>query len=198
MPGSPALPGLLPREAAMIRRQAEGSDRGRIAVGRFGAPHGVRGEIRVKSYTADPLAIAGYGELQDRTGTRKFRLANARHVKDDMLVVRVAGVTDRAAVEALVNEELFIERAQLPPPEEDEFYLNDLIGLEARLRDGTRYGHIKNVLNFGAGDILEIDTGAAETAMLAFTKPVVPEVHVTERYVIVDPPKEFEGEPSSG
>lgn len=182
----------------MMRRQAEGTDRERIAVGRFGAPHGVRGEVRVKSYTADPLAIAGYGELQDRTGTRKFRLANARHVKDDMLVVRVAGVADRTAVEALVNEELFIDRAQLPPPEEDEFYLNDLIGLEARLRDGARYGRIKNVLNFGAGDILEIDTGAAETAMLAFTKSVVPEVHVTEGYVIVDPPEEIEGEPPSG
>lgn len=179
----------------MTRQPMPSSQDGRIAVGRFGAPHGVRGEIRIKSYTADPLAIAGYRELQDRSGARKFRITNARHVKDDILVARVAGCADRTAVEALVNEELFIARAQLPAPEEDEFYLNDLIGLEARLRDGTRYGRIANVHNFGAGDILEIDTGAAETAMLPFTKVAVPEVYMEAGYIVVDPPAEIEGEP---
>lgn len=182
----------------MTRHKPEHADSGRIAVGRFGAPHGVRGEIRVKSYTADPLAIASYGELQDRAGTRKFRLTSTRHVKDDMLVARIAGAADRTAVEALVNEELFIERAQLPAPAEDEFYLSDLIGLEARLRDGTRFGRVRNVLNFGAGDILEIDTGASDTAMLAFAKAIVPEVNIAERYIVVEPPEEIEGEPQAG
>lgn len=181
----------------MKRPRPSSSPDTRIAVGRFGAAHGVRGEIRVKSYTADPLAIAAYGELQDRSGSRKFRITDARHVKDDMLVARVAGVADRAAVEALVNEELFIERAQLPEAAEDEFYLSDLIGLEARLRDGTRFGRVANVVNFGAGDILEIDTGAAETILLPFTKAVVPDVKVTDGYVIVEPPAEIEGEERS-
>ena len=178
----------------MTRAPEKAPDDRLIAVGRFGAPHGVRGEIRVKSYTADPLAIAGYGELQDRTGLRRFRLTHARHVKDDMLVARIAGVADRTAVEALVNEELFIPRVQLPAPEGDEFYLSDLIGLEARLADGSRFGRIAYVHNFGAGDILEIDKGTPETVMVPFTKAAVPEVHIAQGHVVVEPPVEIEGE----
>lgn len=166
---------------------------GHILIGRFGAVHGVRGEIRIKSFTADPMDLAGYGELRTRDG-RRLKIARSRHVKDDMLVAAIAGIADRTAAEALVNQEIFISRDQLPPPEDDEFYLADLIGLEARLENGARFGVIRNVVNFGAGDILEVQPDVGEIALLAFTKAVVPVVKVSDGYVVVAPPAEIDGE----
>ena len=163
-------------------------------VGRFGAAHGVRGEIRIKSFTAEPLAIARYGELVNRDNSRQFRLSNVRHIKDDMLVARISGIDNRDSAETLVNQEIFVNRLQLPPPEEDEYYLTDLIGLEARLKSGERFGRVLNVVNFGAGDILEIDAGTAESRMVPFTKAAVPEVNIAGKYIIVEPPAEIDGE----
>lgn len=169
-----------------------------ILVGRFGAPHGVRGEIRIKSFTEEPMALARYGALCDRSGARAFHLSQARHQKDDMLVARVEGVATRDAAAALTNTDIYVPRSQLPEAEEDEFYLSDLIGLEARLATGERYGRIVNVANFGAGDILEIDRGEGETVLLPFTKAAVPDVKLAQGHVIVDPPGEIEGEPRPG
>ncbi len=168
---------------------------GFILLGRFGAPHGVRGEIRIKSFTADPMAIAAYGEVSDRVGAMRFRLTNARHLKDDMLVARVTGVATREAAQALTNVEIYIERAKLPAAAEDEFYLNDLIGLEARLANGERFGRVVNVANFGAGDIIEIDTGSAETKLIPFTREAVPVVDVNAGFLVVDPPAEIDAPP---
>ena len=167
---------------------------GRILVGRFGAPHGVRGEVRIKSFTAEPLAISRYGELSNLAGSWHFQIRNARHIKDDMLVARISGVETRDAAEALTNQDIFIARDQLPPADDDEFYLADLIGLEARLQSGERFGRVLNVANFGAGDILEIDVGAAESKLLPFTKTAVPAVRVADGYVLVEPPAEIDGE----
>ena len=167
-----------------------------VLVGRFGAAHGVRGEIRLKSFTADPRAIASYGALTDASGTRRFALAGLRVVKDDMCVVRVEGVADRTAAEQLTNVELFLPRAQLPPPEEDEFYLADLVGLAAVLETGEPYGTIERVLDFGAGDILEIrPSGGGETRLVPFTKAAVPDVDIAGGRVTVVPPVEVAGEP---
>ena len=128
-----------------------------ILVGVFGAPHGVRGEVRLKSYTEDPMAIAGYGPLSDAAGKRHFVLKSARLVKDDMLVARVEGVNDREGAAALTNVKLHISRAKLPPPEdEDEFYHADLIGLRVENAEGEVLGTIGAVLDFGAGEILEM------------------------------------------
>lgn len=167
---------------------------GLVLVGRFGAPHGVRGEIRIKSYTGDPLALAGYGGLTDVTGTRRFALKRVRPVKDDMLVAQVEGVADRNAAEALTNADIFVPRASLPAPDEDEFYFSDLIGLAAVLPDGSRFGTVRAVDNFGAGDILVIETGAGEEALLPFTKLVVPKVDIAGGAVHVVLPEEIDGE----
>ena len=162
----------------------------RILVGIFGAPHGVRGEVRLKSFTGDPMAIADYPRLTDETGARPFKIIAARPVKDDMLIVRVDGVGDRTAAEKLTNVSLSIAREDLPPVDEDEFYNADLIGLRAETRDGAALGVIAAVLNFGAGDILDVRPDAGENILLPFTKKVVPVVDIAGGRVIVEPPEE--------
>ena len=170
-----------------------------VLVGRFGAAHGVRGEVRLKSFTGDPAAISDYAPLYGENGTRSFRLRSLRHVRDDMFVARVEGIDSRNDAEALVNLDLFMPRSLLPPPDEDEFYHADLIGLAARLTDGTRLGEIVDVLNFGAGDILEVRPEAGDTLLFPFTKAVVPNIDLATREVIIVPPQESEArEDNSG
>lgn len=164
-----------------------------VLVARFGAAHGVRGEIRLKSFTGEPEAIAYYSPLYDQTGTRSFVLTYLRHVREDMFVARVEGVTSRTDAEALTNLDLHADKAQLPPPEEDEFYHSDLIGLAAVLQDGTRLGDVLNVLNFGAGDILEVKPATGgDTLLYPFTKAVVPVIDLAEKRVVIAPPAESE------
>jgi len=167
-----------------------------VLLGRFGAPHGVRGEIRLQSFTADPLAIGSYGPLTDRSGAKFFTLASLRPQGKDMLVARVEGVADRTGAERLTGVELYIARDRLPAPEdEDEFYLADLVGLRAETRDGKEIGKVLAVRNFGAGDILEIAPAqGGETLMFPFTRVVVPVVSVPEGRVVVEPPEETEVE----
>lgn len=162
----------------------------RLLVGIFGAPHGVRGEIRLKSYTADPMTIASYTGLTDEAGTRSFKIMSARPVKDDLLVVRVEGVADRNAAEKLTNVPIALARAALPPADDEEFYHADLLGLRAETAEGLALGHVANVLNFGAGDILEVRPAAGETLLFPFTKAVVPTVDLAGGRVIVVPPDE--------
>eukprot|EP01037_Dinobryon_pediforme_P013576 gene13576-13695_t len=133
-----------------------------VLVGIFGAAHGVRGEIRLKSYTQDPAAIGDYGPLSSKNG-QIFELLTLRPVKDDMFVARIKGVADRNGAEALTNTELFVPRSQLPPPDEDEFYYSDLIGLRAETDEGLLLGHVRSLENFGAGDIIEIAPETGET-----------------------------------
>lgn len=161
-----------------------------ILVGIFGAAHGVRGEIRLKSYTGDPLAIADYPRLTDKSGKIKFKLVSARPVKDDILVVRVEGVADRTAAEKLTNQSIYIARTDLPPADEEEFYHADLLGLRVETREGALIGTIANVLNFGAGDILDVRPELGDNLLLPFTKKVVPIVEIANRRVIVDMPDE--------
>ena len=165
----------------------------RILVGQFGAPHGVKGELRLKSYTQDPAAIGRYGPLSDTRGGRSFEIAALRVLKEDLFVVRVKGIATREAAEQLTNVALFLPRAALPAAEEDEFYHADLIGLAARTADGEALGEIANILNFGGGDILEITPRAGgETLLLPFTKACVPIVDLASGYVVVVPPIEIE------
>ncbi len=111
-------------------------------MGVFGAPQGVRGEVRVKSLTGEPSAIGAYGPLTDKNSTRAFVFDALRPLKDDMLAARVAGVSTREAAEALKGVEIFARRNQLPPPNEDEFYYDDLVGLEAVDAAGGRIGRV--------------------------------------------------------
>ncbi len=167
-----------------------------VLLGRFGAPHGVRGEIRLQSFTADPLAIGSYGPLTDKSGAKSFTLASLRPQGKDMLVARVEGVADRTGAERLTGVELYIARDRLPAPEDDdEFYLADLVGLRAETRDGKEIGKVLAVRNFGAGDILEIAPAeGGETLMFPFTRVVVPVVSVPEGRVVVEPPEEIEAQ----
>jgi 16S rRNA processing protein RimM len=170
-----------------------------VLLGRFGAAHGVRGEIRLQSFTGDPRAIAAYGALTDKSGARSFKLVSIRPQGKEMLVARVEGVSDRAGAEALTGVELYVSRDKLPPPDEDEFYLADLVGLRAETREGAEIGRVIALRNFGAGDILEVAPAAGgETLMFPFTKAVVPVVSVAEGRVVIEPPEEIDGDPAAG
>ncbi len=167
--------------------------KGLVLLGRFGAPHGVRGEIRLQSFTGDPLAIATYDGLTDKGGARAFRLHSVRPQGKDMLVAQVDGVDDRNGAEALNGVELYVPRENLPAPEEDEFYIADLVGIRAETREGEALGVIVAVRNFGAGDILEIAPAQGpEALMLPFTKAVVPIVDLPAGRVVIAPPTEVE------
>jgi 16S rRNA processing protein RimM len=169
------------------------ADQTLVCVGRLGAAHGVRGEIRLKSHTGDPSAIATYGPLLDPIGSRTFTIESLRHIRDDMFVARLKGVRDRSAAEALCNVDLYIERSLLPPPDEEEFYHSDLIGLAAVLPGGEPFGKVLDVLNFGAGDILEIRPAAGgEAILLPFTQAVVPHVDIAGGKITIAPPAEVE------
>ena len=169
-----------------------------ILVGRFGAPHGVRGEIRLQSFTGEPRAIAGYGPLQAGDG-RCFALSAVRLVKDNMLVARVAGIADRDAAAALTHLELYVARAALPPPDEDEVYVADLVGMAALNGEGRALGTVVGVPNYGGGDLVEVrpPTGG-ETVLFPFTKAVVPTIDLAGRTLTIVPPDEVEEEDEPG
>ncbi|MFC7053261.1 ribosome maturation factor RimM [Hansschlegelia quercus] len=162
-----------------------------VQLGVIGAPHGVRGELRVKSFTADPKALAGYRPLTDAAGTKSFEIASARPIKDDMLVVRFKSVGTREAAAALTGVGLYAPREALPPAEDDdEFYHADLIGLRAETADAGLVGEITAMQNFGADDLLEIKlAGERRTIYLPFTKAVAPIVDIAGGRVVVDPPE---------
>jgi 16S rRNA processing protein RimM len=168
----------------------------RVCIAQIGAAHGVRGEVRLKSFTADPLSVTGYGPLETEDGKCRFEIETARPAKD-MLVVRLKGVTDRAAAERLTNLKLYVARARLPQPADDEFYYADLIGLAAVTAAGAPVGTVKALHNFGAGDLLEIEpAGGGNTLLLPFTAATVPVVDIAGSRVVVAPPDEVlvEGE----
>ncbi len=146
----------------------------RVLVGVLGAAQGVRGEVRVKSYTAVATSIADYGPLWSEDGRRSFTFTTLRPVKDDMLVARIAGLTDRDDAAALTGTKLYVNRASLPPPEEDEFYQIDLVGLLAENEAGQALGRVAAVQNFGAGDLLAIAPSTGDTLLVPFTKVFVP------------------------
>jgi 16S rRNA processing protein RimM len=175
-------------------RSGRSSDR-LILMGVFGAPQGVRGEVRVKSLTGEPSAIGAYGPLTDKGRTRAFTFESLRLLKDDMLVARVTGVSTREAAEALNGVEIFARRDQLPPPNEDEFYYDDLVGLEAVDAAGAPLGRIVSLMNYGAGDVLEIaPVGRGETLLLPFTKGIAQHIDFDAGRIVIEPPREDEGD----
>ena len=166
----------------------------RLLMGRIGAAHGIKGEVRIQSFTDDPMALAGYGQLSTNRPGLAVTIEAAR-TTTNVLIARLKGITDRTAAEKLNGVELYVDRAKLPEiADEDDFYLADLIGLDARLADGTSLGRVLAVPNYGAGDILEIGGPGLETRLIPFTRAAVPQVHVAQGYVVVDPPIEVEGD----
>ena len=161
----------------------------RICVAQIGAAHGVRGEVRLWSFTQNPMAVAHYGPLESEDGTRRFEIESMRPMKDHF-VARIAGVDDRDAAESLCNLKLYILREKLPPVEDAEtFYHADLIGLAAVTADGAMLGKITAIHNFGAGDVIEIAPAAGgEPLLLPFTDATVPTVDVKAGKITVVPP----------
>jgi len=160
----------------------------RICLGQIGAPHGVRGEVRLHSFTATPTAIAAYGPLETEDG-RIFEIESLRPARH-ALVARLSGVADRDAAERLANTKLYVPRERLPEPvEADEFYHADLIGLRAVDPAGREHGTVVAVHNFGAGDLIELRRpNSAQTELLPFDAVTVPEVNVAQGYLIVEIP----------
>ncbi|HXC27116.1 MAG TPA: ribosome maturation factor RimM [Stellaceae bacterium] len=159
-------------------------------MGVVGAPHGVRGAIRIKSFTDDPRAVAQYGALEDESGERRFTLHITGTANGEgMVIARLSGVADRDAAEALRGLRLYAPRAALPAPAKDEFYHADLIGLAAQLEDGTTLGTVIAVHDFGAGDVIEIARDAGQPVLVPFTRAAVPIVDIAGGKVVVDPPE---------
>lgn len=152
----------------------------------IGAAHGIKGELRVKTFTGDPTALGDYGPLYAKDG-RVFDILDIRPAKD-VIVVRFKGIGDRNAAEALTGTELFVDRSALPDDgDEDDFYHADLIGLVVKDDAGTVIGKVAAVQDFGGGDILDLTLGARKGVLIPFTKAAVPEVSVAGGYIRIDP-----------
>ena len=149
--------------------------------------HGVRGLVRVKSFTAEPADLAAYGPLEDAEGERRFAVELAGAVKG-VLLARVPGVQDRNAAERLKGTRLYLPRAALPAPGEEEYYHADLIGLRVVLKDGSSFGVVKAVNDFGAGDSLEIERPDGSLVLVPFTSTTVPLVDIAAGRLVLDPP----------
>lgn len=163
----------------------------RVCVAQIGAAHGIHGEVRLWTYTEEPMAVAHYGPLETEDGARSFEIASLRPAKGH-LVARLRGVDDRDAAERLTNIKLFVPRERLPAPDEDEFYHADLIGLTAVDVKGNEIGKITAVHNFGAGDLLEIAPSIGAVMMVPFTEAAVPTIDIKGGQVVVVPPEEKE------
>lgn len=167
----------------------------KVCVGQFAGSHGVRGLVKLKSFTDDPKAVAAYGPLSDESGSRRFRVTLQGSVKD-LWLARVDGIATREQAQALAGVRLFVDRSALPETEdEDEFYHADLIGLRAETADGAPFGTVLALYDFGAGDVLEIRLPDGRTELLPFTRAVVPVVDVKGGRLVVEPPDVVEVKP---
>ena len=171
-----------------MAREGEGATSGRICLGVITGPHGVRGLVRVRSFTAEPEAIVDYGPLQDEGGAQRFQLELVGAHKG-VLIARIADVKDRNAAERLKGVRLYVRRADLPEPEAEEFYHADLVGLAAMNSDGTRLGKVRAVYDFGGGPSLEIENEAGKMVLVPFTTTTVPEIDVAGGKLVVTPPE---------
>ncbi len=164
-----------------------------VCVARIGAAHGVRGAVKLWTFTEDPFAVKRYGPLSTKDGARQFEIASAREAKGH-LVAQFKGVTTRDEAERLNGLELYVPREKLPATDEDEYYHADLIGLAAVTTADQPLGRVVAIHNFGAGDILEIAPPQGATMLLPFTNAVVPMVDIAGGRVLIELPQEVEGD----
>lgn len=159
-----------------------------ILLGVIGAAHGIKGEVRIKAFTGDPLAIADYGPLTDDKG-RRFEIAEVRPAKE-VVVARIKGITSREAAESLNGVNLYVARDQIPAPEdEDEFLQADLIGCAVVGPDGVVLGTVTTVANYGAGDLLDILLPDGRSVLMPFTKAFAPRIDIAARRIEAVPPE---------
>lgn len=165
----------------------------KVCIARIGAAHGVRGAVKLWTFTEDPFAVKDYGPLSTKDGARHFEVASAREAKDH-LVATFKGITTRDEAERLNGIELYIPREKLPATDDDEYYHADLIGLDAVTTANEPLGRVIAIHNFGAGDIIEIAPPAGATMLLPFSNAVVPTVDIAGGRVVIELPEEVEGD----
>lgn len=163
-----------------------------ICVGVISTVHGVRGQVKIKSFMADESSIGELDVLYNKQGEPAYKINVTGGVKG-ALIAWVEGVSDRNAAEALKGRELYIPRDLLPEIEDDEFYYEDLIGLSAVSTDGEALGSVKAIHNYGAGDIIEVVGSDGKEFMYPFTKQFVPKVDIAGKKVVIDIPEEIIG-----
>ena len=160
-----------------------------ICVGAIGGAFGVHGEVRLKSFTSEPEAIAEYAPVFTEDGSRAFDVVLTGRVKNG-LSARISGIVTKEDADALKGTNLFVLRGRLPSLSDDEFYHADLVGLSVYDTGGALLGEVRSVQNHGASDLLEIDgPGLKTTALLPFTRTAVPTVDLTAGKIIADPPE---------
>lgn len=164
-----------------------------ICVARIGAAHGVRGAVKLWTFTEDPIAVKDYGPLMTKDGARQFEVTHVREARDH-LVATLKGIATREDAERLNGIELYIARDNLPDTDEDEYYHADLIGLAAVNAANEPLGRVIAIHNFGAGDIIEIAPTQGPTMLLPFTNAVVPTVDLAGGRVVIELPQEIEGD----
>ena len=162
----------------------------RVCLGRAIGARGLKGELRVKTYTQDPLSISGYGVLEDEAGTRRFEITGVKAAKEGV-VVQLKGVTTREAAEALKGTRFYVSRDRLPEVEDEaEFYFADLIGLVAVNGEGAALGQVVSVQNFGAGDLLEVRPATGgRSVFVPFTQEIVPDIDLEAGWMLMLPPE---------
>jgi 16S rRNA processing protein RimM len=160
----------------------------RICVGIITGAQGVRGAVRIKSFTAAPEDVAAYGAVADEAEKRSFALHIVGKAKG-VVVAKIAGIEDRDAAEALKGVRLYVARSALPEPEAEEYYHADLIGLRAEQVDGALFGRVRAVHEYGAGDSLEVERPEGGTVLVPFTRAAVPVVDIAGGRVVIDPPE---------
>lgn len=167
---------------------------GKLLLGVIVGAKGIKGEVKIKSFTEKPEDIANYGPLDDALGAKTFNL-KVVGLSKGLPVVRIKGISDRNQAEALKGTELFVTRDRLPVTDlEDEYYHADLIGLAAIFKDGTRYGTVLRLHDFGAGDVLEVvpeGKGEKASILIPFTLEMVPEVDIGAGHVVLDLSEDF-------
>jgi 16S rRNA processing protein RimM len=160
----------------------------RVCLGVITGAHGVRGEVKVRPFTAEPDALDAYGDVEDASGERRFSLTVER-VTAKGVVCRIDGVGDRDAAFALRGTELWVDRARLPEPDEDEWYVDDLAGLAVVGADGEPLGRVRAVVDHGGGDVVEILTDDGRELVVPFTRAQVPEVDVAGGRLVLAAPE---------
>jgi 16S rRNA processing protein RimM len=160
----------------------------RVCLGAVAGAFGVHGEVRLKSFCAEPAAIAGYGPLWTEDGTRAFEVRLSKPLQG-AFAARLSGIGTREAAEALRGTRLYADRARLPPTGDDEFYHADLIGMAVLDTGGAALGVVRAIHDHGAGDLIEIAREGAESVLLPFTRATVPTVDLAAGRLIADPPE---------
>ena len=159
----------------------------RVCVGIVTAPHGVRGAVRIKSFTEAPEDVARYGPVEDESGSRRFDVS-LRGAAKGVLIARLSGIEDRDQADGLRGLRLYLGRAALPQTEPEEYYHADLLGLEAVLADGTPVGRVRAIYDFGSGDTLELARPGAPPVLVPFTRAIVPVVEPAQGRLVLEPP----------